>query len=202
MKTLLSTLAILCFALASAQENQTLKIIAKRVSTPECDKICKAKYTVLQVVEGNLSSSTIEIGWQNGKSLADSPETAVLTVIPTKLKDYYIFPEYDEAKGVGPSRIEYTTRADWEACETGGCKTLNIKRKSANDECFIVVPCGGTYTVVKLTDGKGKRIREINADYSKCPATLHVTGVPDGKYNATVVSAGLNGKIEVIIATQ
>lgn len=201
MKTLLFTLAMFCFAITSAQQNDAIKIIAKRISIPECDKICKAKYTVLQVVDGSLSTTTIEIGWQNGKSMANSPETALLTIIPTKLKDYYIFPDYDENLGVGKAKIAFTTRADWEACETGDCKPLTIRRNSANEECFVIVPCGGTYTTVKLSDGKGKRVKEINADYSKCPATLYVTGVPDGKYNLNVMSAGLNGKIELNLVT-
>ena len=65
-----------------------------------------------------------------------------------------------------------------------------------------MVPCGGTYTSVKLTDANGKRIREINAKYGECPPMLDLSAVPDGKYYVTIVSAALNGKIEINLTTR
>ena len=124
--------------------------------------------------------------------------------MPTKLKDYYIFPDYDESKGIENAKFDSVDRAYLEACETGSgpCKPLSFSRNSDQKQWFLMVPCGGTYTSVKLTDANGKRIREINAKYGECPPMLDLSTVPDGKYYVTIVSAALNGKIEINLTTR
>jgi len=204
MKTILSAAALLFTLLAFGQSEQPIKVIAKRIAPAQCDKMCIARYSILKNVQGTPSNTTIEIGCQPDKQLDNSPETALLTIIPTKLKDYYIFPDYDERKGVENAKFDSVDRAYWEACETGNgpCKPLAFSRTADQKQWFLVVPCGGTYTSVKLTDGNGKRVREINAKYGECPLMLDLSNLPDGKYFATMVSAGLNGKIEINLQTR
>ena len=204
MKNILSAAALLFTLLAFGQAEEPIKVIAKRIASPQCDKMCIAKYTILKNVQGSASNTVIEIGCQPDKRLDNSPETALLTIIPTKLKDYYIFPDYDESKGIENAKFDSVDRAYLEACETGSgpCKALSFSRNSDQKQWFLMVPCGGTYTSVKLTDANGKRIREINAKYGECPPMLDLSTVPDGKYYVTIVSAALNGKIEINLTTR
>ena len=204
MKNIFSAAALLFTVLVFGQAEEPVKAIAKRISAVECDKMCIAKYSILKNVQGTTSNSIIEIGCQPDKRLDNSPETALITIIPTKLKDYYIFPEYDERKGVENAKFDSVDRAYLEACEAGSgpCKPLALNRNADQKQWFLVMPCGGTYTSIKLTDANGKRVREINAKYGECPVMLDISTVPDGKYFVSIISAALNGKIEINLTTR
>lgn len=204
MKKIISAAALLVTVLAFGQADEPVKVIARRISAIDCDKMCIAKYSILKNVQGTVSNTIIEIGCQPDKRLDNSPETALITIVPTKLKDYYIFPEYDERKGVESAKFDSVDRAYLEACETGSgpCKPPDLSRNADQKQWFLVMPCGGTYTSIKLTDANGKRVREINAKYGECPVMLDISTVPDGKYFVTVISAALNGKIEINLTTR
>ena len=204
MKNIISAAALLFTLLAFGQSEEPIKVIAKRIAPAQCDKMCIARYSILKNIQGTASNTIIEIGCQPDKRADNAPETALLTIIPTKLKDYYIFPDYDESKGIENAKFDSVDRDYWEACEAGSmdCRPLTFTRNAGQKQWFLVVPCGGTYTSVKLTDANGKRVREINAKYGECPAMLDLSTLPDGKYFATMVSAGLNGKIEINLSTR
>ena len=90
MKNIISAAALLFTLLAFGQSEEPIKVIAKRIAPAQCDKMCIARYSILKNVQGTASNTIIEIGCQPDKRVDNAPETALLTIIPTKLKDYYI----------------------------------------------------------------------------------------------------------------
>lgn len=200
MKFAFAICALLFYAMTFAQD-ATLKIIAKRISPPTGDKVIVADYRVLKVLQGLASNTVIKAGYTIPHP--DAPETAVITLEPTNLKDYYTFPDFDASKNTDPVRVDSVDRNYWEGCETGmgDCRPLALSRNTATERWWLMVPCGGTFTTVRLHDENGKTLKELNIDHSQCPPVLDLTGLPDGKYYASMVSSGLGGKIEIHLKT-
>lgn len=94
----------------SPEKAPQLKVIAKRIAPPDCDKLCLAKYVVLNSIVGNLKTNdTVTVGYYSYQEYKDAPETAILTLEEyagkSKIKNYFIFPDYDARKGLEPINI-------------------------------------------------------------------------------------------------
>lgn len=94
-----------------------------------------------------------------------------------------------------------------EGCETGtgDCKPVTITRQSLSDIVSLVFPSGGTASGAYLhsdIEGKDSIIRQDNRMIGEGKPTLDLTGLPDGKYSANMISCGLGGGFELILITE
>jgi len=93
----------------------------------------------------------------------------------------------------------------WENCETGEgkCDTLIYKRKSNNENIQLIMPCGGTYTTVKLYgDNKEIPLQSLSIGYEECPPTLNITKLVDGDYSIYMMACNLGGEITFKLKTE
>ena len=93
----------------------------------------------------------------------------------------------------------------WENCETGEgkCDTLIIKRKSINENIQLIMPCGGTYTTVKLYgDNKEMPLHSLSIGYEECPPTFNITKLIDGDYSIYMMACNLGGEIIFKLKTE
>jgi hypothetical protein len=105
-------------------------VIAKLISNEGDSKIHINQYKIIKVLNGTLTNDTIDVGYYFYKSYDDAPDTALLTILPytgpSKVEDYYTFPDYDAKKGIEKVKISSVDFDYWEGCETGKvvCKPL------------------------------------------------------------------------------
>lgn len=93
-----------------------------------------------------------------------------------------------------------------EACETGigNCKPVTIVRKSINDSISLFFPNGGTQSdayLVSVTSAKEKIELHDSKIHGQGQLKLDLTGIPDGKYRAGIMSCHLGGSVELNIVT-
>ena len=206
---------ILTFLTYGQEKNDTIKIIGKLVSPGVGSKIHIAEYKIIKTIKGTVTNDTIKVGYYFYlyNEYENSPDTALLTLTTytgkTKIKDYYIFPDYNAKKGIEKVKISRVEFEYWEGCETGKgeCKPLNFIRKSKKEKWFLIMPCGGTATTVTLSKQQGiPKENEINQKceitHSECPPVFELTNLEDGKYYAYMLSCGLGGQIEINIKTE
>jgi len=195
------------------EKNDTIKVIAKLVSPGVGSKIHISEYKIIKTIKGTVTNDTIKVGYYFYNEYENSPDTALLTLTTytgkTKIKDYYIFPDYNAKKGIEKVKISKVEFEYWEGCETGEgeCKSLNFTRKSKKEKWFLLMPCGGTATTVTLSKQQGiPKENEINQKceitHSECPPVFEFTNLEDGKYYAYMLSCGLGGQIEINIKTE
>ena len=214
MKLVLVIFGLSMTFLAYGQENkETIKVIAKFISSEQRGKICIAEYQVIKSVKGILTNDTIKVGYYFYSEYQNSPDTVLLNLTTytwdTTVKDYYIFPHYDAKKGIEKVKISKVDFEYWEGCETGKgeCNPLTFTRSSKNENWFLIMPCGGTGTSVTLSKQKGiipenEVILKTEISYSECPPVFNLTNLTDGKYYAYMLSCGLGGQIEVNLKTR
>ena len=91
----------------------------------------------------------------------------------------------------------------WEGCETGkgDCKPLKVIRKSSKDSVLFIMPCGGTETSVTLYS-KDKLLQTVHIFHDQCPPKFDLTGLPDGRYSASMLACGLGGTIQFDLITK
>ncbi len=204
---------ILTFLTYGQEKSDTIKIIAKLVLPGVGSRIQIAEYKLIKTINGTVTNDTIKVGYYFYNEYENSPDTALLTLISytgnTKIKDYYIFPDYNAKKGIEKVKISEVEFEYWEACETGKgeCKPLNFTRKSKNKKWFLLMPCGGTETTVTLSKRQGmpkenEIIQKCQITHSGCPPVFDLTNLEDGKYFAYMLSCGLGGQIEINIKTE
>jgi hypothetical protein len=188
-------------------KTDTIKVITKYISGGTGDKIHINKYKVLKILNGSLTNDTIVVGFYGYKSYDDAPDTALLTILPytgpSKVKDYYSFPDYNAKKGIEKVKISSITFDYWEGCETGkgACNPLFLNRNK-NEKWYLLMPCRGTQTSVTLTSSnKNKPIQNLNITHAECPPMFELTNLDDGKYYLNMMACGLGGTIEMNIVT-
>jgi hypothetical protein len=209
MKLALTIFGLLLTFLTYGQaNNDTIKVIAKLVTPGQGSKIYIAEYKVIKVVKGTLTNDTIKVGYYFYNEYPNAPDTVLLNLTTytgdTKTTDYYIFPNYDEKKGIEKVKISYVEFDYWEGCETGKgeCKPLTFMRGSKDESWFLFMPCGGTATTVNLTaSGQKSPIQTTSIGHSQCPPIFDLTNLADGKYFAYMLACGLGGQIEINLTT-
>jgi hypothetical protein len=189
-------------------KTDTIKVIAKLLSNEGDSKIYINNYKIIKLLEGSLTNDTIDVGYFFYKSYDDGPDTALLTILPytgpSKVKDYYIFPNYDAKSGIEKVKISSVDFDYWEGCETGKgtCKPLIFTRHK-KEKWYLLMPCGGTQTSVTLTSSnKNKPIQKLNITHTECPPMFELTNLLDGKYYLNMISCGLGGTVEMNIVTR
>ena len=193
--------------------NDTIKVIAKLVSSGQGSKIYIAEYYVIKTMKGEVTNDTIQVGYYFYNEYKNVPDTAFLTLTSytgsASTKDYYIFPDYNAKKGIEKVIISTVDFDYWEGCETGKgeCKPLTFTRKSKSENWFLFMPCGGTATTVTLSKQKGipqenETIQKTEITHSECPPTFNFTNLADGKYYAYMLACGLGGQIEINLKTE
>ena len=187
-------------------KTNSFQVLAKFIQNNGGDKVHTIKYKILKNLSENEIAKTIEVGFYNYKIYEKKQDTVLLTLenfTLQKIKNYYIFPEYDAKKGIENVRIDYVDFKYWENCEIGNeCNAINFSRKSELVKWFLILPCGGTFTDLTLTkSGEIKPIKTIKTENSKCPPYFELTELKDGKYFANMIACGLGGKIEFNIKT-
>ena len=93
----------------------------------------------------------------------------------------------------------------WEACETGEgpCDTLIIERNSLIDSIQLVMPCGGTFTTVKLFENnKEAPLRSLSIGYEDCPPTFDLTELKDGNYLIYMTACNLGGPVYITLTSK
>jgi hypothetical protein len=187
-------------------KTESFQVLAKFIQNQGGDKVHTIKYKILKNLSKNEIGETIDVGFYNYKLYEKEQDTVLLTIenyTLQKIKDYFIFPDYDAKKGIEKARVDYVDSEYWENCETGvECNPLNFSRKSKNEKWFLILPCGGTFTDIALTkSGEKNPIKKLEIEHSKCPPYFELTEFKDGKYFANMIACGLGGKIEFNIIT-
>ncbi len=190
-------------AFLSFGQSDTVKVIATLVSKGEGSKIHFATYRVIKVLDGEVAGNTLTAGYYFYNENKQETDTSLLTLLnypgETELQNYFIFPEYNANRGIETVTLSNIDHEYWENCETGKeCIPFKVNRSTSSEKCFLIMPCGGTYTTVKLSAGTSE-IQEISIDYKNCPPVFDLRNLPDGKYTAHMFGCGLGGKIEVIL---
>ena len=193
--------------------SDAIKVIAKLVSSGVGSKIHIAKYQVIKTIKGKVTNDTIQVGYYFYNEYGNSPDSALLTLTTyagnTKIKDYYIFPDYNAKKGIEKVNISKVDFDYWEGYETGegDCKPLTFYRNSINEKWFLIMPCEGTTTSVTLSKQQGIAkesdvIQKQEITHRECPTIFDLTNLTDGKYYAYMLACGLGGQIEINIKTE
>ena len=188
-------------------KTKSFQVLAKFIQNNGGDKVHTIKYKILKNLSENEISETIEVGFYNYKVYEKKQDTVLLTIenyTLQKIKNYYIFPDYDAKKGIENVKIDYVDFKYWENCEMGNeCKPLNFTRKLEKEKYFLILPCGGTETEVTLTkNGENNPKKKIKITNSKCPPYFELTELKDGKYFANMIACSLGGKIEFNLKTR
>ena len=104
-----------------------------------------------------------------------------------------------------------------EGCETGkgDCKPIVLTRHSLQDSVKVIFPSGGTSSSVFVYTGeefipwfKGtpndqpKPLRHDHKYSGEGRPAIDLTGLPDGKYSAYMLSCNLGGSLELFIVTE
>ncbi|HBH05798.1 MAG TPA: hypothetical protein DDX92_04255 [Flavobacteriales bacterium] len=214
MKGIITILGLLFSILTYGQaNNDTIQVIAKLVTPGQGSKIYIAEYEIITVVKGTITNDTIKVGYYFYKEQQNTPDTAFLNLTTytgdTKTTDYYIFPDYDAKKGIEKVKLAYVDFDYWEGCETGKgeCSPLTFSRKTSTENWFLIMPCGGTFTTVTLSEKQGipegkDIIQKEEISNSECPPIFDLTNLKDGKYFAYMLACGLGGQIEINIKTE
>jgi hypothetical protein len=195
--------------LVNAQpKTDTIKVIAKLLSNEGDSKIYINKYKIIKLLKGSLTNDTFDVGYYGYKSYNDTLETALLTIFqytgPSKVMDYYIFPNYDAKSGIEKVKVSIIDFDYWEGCETGKgtCNPLFLNRNK-NEKWYLLMPCGGTQTSVTLFfSNQNKPIQKLNITHEGCPPMFELTNLEDGKYFLNMISCRLGGTVEINIITR
>ena len=103
-------------------------------------------------------------------------------------------------------QTNFTIEAEhWKACETreNPCKNIIIKRKSINEKLQLIMPCGGTYTTVKLyRSNKENPIKSLSIGFEECPPIFDITQLKDGNYSINMMACSLGGEVKFTIITE
>jgi len=220
MKSSLIIIGILIATLTNFQSSKKgnlsnenkIKVLAELISDEGGSKIQISKYRILKTIQGKITNDTIQVGYYFYNEFKLKPKTSILTLKKyngnSKIKDYYIFPEYNPSKGIEKVKISTIDFKYWEGCETGNgnCNPLIFKRQTKKEKWYLVLPCGGTSTTVFLSQKEGipeeeEIIQKNEISYSKCPPIFELTNLNDGKYYAYMLACGLGGQIEINLKT-
>jgi hypothetical protein len=204
---------LLTFLTYGQADNDTIQVIANLLSAGEGSKIHIAEYEVIKTIKGKVTNDTIKVGYYFYNEYQNAPDRALLTLTEytgnTKTDNYYIFPDYNQKKGIENVKISTVDFDYWEGCETGKgeCKPLTFNRKSKSENWFLIMPCGGTSTTVTLSKQKGipnenDIIQKNETSFSECPPVFDLTELNDGKYFAYMLACGLGGQIEINLVTE
>lgn len=202
---------VITFLTYGQGNNDTIKVIAKLVSSGVGSKVYIAEYEVIKTIKGKVSNDTIKVGYYSYIEYEKVPDTALLTLNSytgnTKIKDYYIFPDYNPNKGLEKVKISTINFDYFESCETGKCNPLNFTRKSKSENWFLIMPCGGTATTVTLSKQQGipkekSIIQKTEITHSECPPIFDLTNLTDGKYYTYMLACGLGGQVEINLKTE
>ena len=224
----MTTLGLLFSLISYAQTpTDTVKVLAKLIEPGQGSKIYIAKYEVFKLLQGDITSDTLMVGYYFYTEPENIPEIAVLTLkrysgMPD-VSDYYHFYGYNAEKGMQAARIDKVDFDYWEGCETGKgeCNPLNFTRPKGSTVWFLKVPCGGSETYATLgsepgiplpasitgkqmdpnTSPSGKPIQAFNGNFDDCKPYFNLTHLEDGTYYAYMLSCSLGGQIEIRLQT-
>ena len=60
------------------------------------------------------------------------------------------------------------------------------------------MPCGGTYTTVKLYgNNKETPIKSLSIGYEECPPIFDITQLKDGNYSINMMACSLGGEVKI-----
>lgn len=193
-------------------DNDSIQVIARLVSSGQGKEIHTDKYKVLKVLKGKVNKSFIDV-YYYPKDLPNSPDTVLLHLLrfpgDTNTVGCYMFPDYDAKKGIEKVKLSYVSFDDWEKCETGigDCKPLTFTRNLKTKYWFLIMPCGGSYTTLTLSQKPGipkenDIIQKEEISNSECPPIFNLTQLEDGKYFAYMLACSLGGQIELNLKTE
>ncbi len=215
MKGLIITILGLLFPLLTYGQanNDTVQVIAKLITLRQGSKIYTAEYEIIKIVKGTVTNDTINVGYYFYKEHHIAQDTVLLNLATytgdTKSTDYYIFPDYDAKKGIEKVKLSFVDFDYWGGCETGkgDCNPLTFTRNSSTENWFLIMPCGGTFTTVTLSEKQGiptgnDIIQKEEVSHLDCPPVFDLTNLKDGKYYAYMLAFGLGGQIEINITTE
>lgn len=214
MKNALTLLGLFFALFTYGQTNDdTIKVIAKLISSGQGSKVHFATYKVLKTIKGNVTNDTIQVGYYFYNAYTNKQDTSILTLNKydgyPHFKDYYIFPGYNAIDGIKKAQVSTVDFKYWEHCETGqeACKPLRLTRKSKHDNWFLFMPCAGTQTTTTLSKQEGYPkqsdvIQQTHILHTECPPVFNLTQLDDGKYFIYMLGCGIGGQIEIHIETK
>jgi len=187
---------------------QKFRALAKFVSREGGNKVQISKYVIIKgFSEFTFEGDTISVGYYFNKENNIKFDTVLLTLNKysevTKIKNYFICPDFDANTGIQKAKIQYIESAYWEGCETGKgeCKPLTFKRSPGEKNWFLIMPCGGTQTSITIKGTDNSYKKELNLFHNNCPPFIELTDMTDGKYSANMLSCGLGGTIYFVLKT-
>ena len=207
------TILLFCLTLTSCGQTKTTdiisenyKVLAKLISFEGGDKIHFAKFKIIKVLSDSLVvNDTILVGYYNYKQPDNKIDNVLLTIKKydgqTKLKNYFICPNYDGTTNIQKAKINYIDFDYWEGCETGKreCKHLTFSRTEKDKNWFLIMPCGGTETTISISGQNFSK--ELHLYHDNCPPYLDLSNLTDGKYTANMRACGLGGTVEFNLTT-
>jgi hypothetical protein len=183
--------------------DSTFKILAKFISFNEGDKLHSARFKVIKCLENNIKLKDTITVWYYNYSQPDTTLNDVLLIIDKN--DYQIQSQRIKEKlkcfngngsyGIQKAKIEFIDFKYWEGCETGKgeCKPMIFTKTKSEINWFLIMPCGGTSTSIKITGDKFVENLKLNSN--NCPPILELTNLNEGKYNASMLACGLGGTV-------
>ncbi|MEX1002011.1 MAG: hypothetical protein WDZ35_07840 [Crocinitomicaceae bacterium] len=100
--------------------------------------------------------------------------------------------------------VEYNISFDfWEGCETGRqeCPELEFSRNTITDSVILSMPSSGTSTSVMLLNSKNEVVQKVAVSAPEYPK-FNLTGLPDGKYFASMFGCNLGGTVTFNLNTE
>ena len=205
------TLALALVSCGQTTKSKSLKTefraLAKLVSSGEGSKIYIAKYKIIKDFTDSTFADTINVGYYFYKDNTQQFDTVLLTLTKyegqTKVENYFICPDYDARIGIQKAKVNFIDFDYWESCETGKgkCIPLNFRRTKDEKNWYLIMPCGGTETNVKVSSSDKTFSQQQHLFHDKCPPFLELTNLKDGKYFAQMIACGLGGQVEFNLTT-
>jgi len=212
--TLILTVYLLTITIFSCVQTQVIKpaqkikVLAKFLSDEGGDKVLISKFLVIKVFsDTTLFSDTIFVGYYFYKTNKQKFDTVLLTLNKydgkTTIKNYFTCPDYDAKIGIQKAKINFIDIDYWEGCETGkgDCKPLTFTRCKQEKKWFLIMPCGGTETSVKISGIDNSFKKQLHLFHNNCPPYIELTDLADGRYSAYMTACGLGGQVKFNLKT-
>ena len=191
----------------SRLKSENYQALAKLISFDGGNKVQFAKFKILKnLSNSSFLSDTITVGYYNYKEPVNIADFVLLHLNKydgqTTMNNYFICPNYDGKIGIQSAKIEFIDFDYWEGCEAGkqDCKPLTFTRMENQKNWFLIMPCGGTETDVKIS---GKNFsQDMRFQPGNCPPMLELTNMLDGKYFANMTSCNLGGTVTINLKTK
>lgn len=205
---ILFTLLLLAFVLTSCRQETcqlptkpAFKVLAKFLSFDGGDKYHSANFEVIKCLSDSVQlGDTIKVWYYNHQQPRKNIDTVLLSLDLYNRqsqveKDNLHCIDDNGTTGIKDAKIDNVSFDYWEGCELGNsnCNTLEFERKSTDSNWFLILPCGGTETVISISGQNYSK--ELHFKNSNRPPYLELSNLSDGKYSANMRACGLGGLV-------